>query len=95
MLTATFTEPVPRGAQDAATSAVLEVDTDQLDDFALHVIEHLWSHLTGNNVGAVQIYLDHDRHSGWATDGSRTLATFTVDRAPHQQSTIDKETTVP
>src|SRR5690606_31754545 len=96
MLTATFTEPVPRGAHDATTPAVLKVDTDQLDDFATQVIEHLWPHLKGHDVGAVHIYLGDDQRSGWATDGLRTLATFTVDRAPHhQQSTIDEETTAP
>lgn len=40
MLTATFTELVPRGAHDATTPVVLEVDQDQLDDFAMQVIEH-------------------------------------------------------
>ncbi|MGV9816359.1 hypothetical protein ACWDTQ_31150 [Streptomyces cellulosae] len=83
MLTATFTEPVPRGAHDATTPAALKVDHDQLDDFAIEVIEHLWPHLTGHGVGAVHIYLGDDQRSGWATDGIRTFATFTVDRSPH------------
>ncbi|MEU9755708.1 hypothetical protein AB0D90_21655 [Streptomyces althioticus] len=95
MLTATFTEPVPRGAHDATTPAVLEVDHDQLDDFAMQVIEHLWPHLKGHDVGAVHIYLRDNRRSGWATDGDRTLAMFTVDRAPHRPTTIDEETTSP
>ncbi|MGW7505963.1 hypothetical protein ACWGIR_31185 [Streptomyces albidoflavus] len=84
MFTATFTDPVPRRTPGATTPAPLTVRTDQLDAFALKIIDHLWRHLAERrDIVGIEVYLDHSTRTGRVRHEDLLLGTFTYAREPH------------
>ncbi|RZF02932.1 hypothetical protein [Streptomyces albidoflavus] len=83
MFTAIFTEPVPRNAPGATIPASLGVRTDQIDVFALAVIEHLWRHFADREIVGIEVYLDHATWTGQVRHEDLLLGTFTYARGPH------------